>query len=41
MVLAREVRKNGLFVPEMLKVDRYVDRMRQKGLRVVQESRAL
>ncbi len=41
MVLAREVRKNGLFVPEMLKVDRFVDRMRQKGLRVIQESYAL
>jgi len=41
MVLAREIRKNGLLVPEMLKVDRFVDRLRQKGLRVVQESVAL
>jgi len=41
MVLAREIRKNGLLVPEMLKVDRYVDRLRQKGLRVVQESCAI
>ena len=38
MVLAREIRKNGLLIPEMLKVDRFVDRLRQKGLRVVQES---
>ncbi len=38
MVLAREIRRNGLMVPEMLKVDRFVERLRQKGLRVVQES---
>ena len=41
MVLAREIRRNGLLVPEMLKVDRYVDRLRQKDLRVVQESAAV
>jgi len=41
MVLAREIRRNGLLIPEMLKVDRFVDRMRQKGLRVVQEMTAL
>jgi len=41
MVLAREIRRNGLMIPEMLKVDRFVDRLRQKGLRVVHESVAL
>lgn len=41
MVLSKEVRKNGFFVPEMLKVDRYIERLKQKGLQVIQDSAAI
>lgn len=41
MLVANDVKQSGLFVPEMLPIERYLHRMRGKGLGVHQEILAM
>ena len=41
MILSGEIKQNGFFIPEMLPVEKYLEKLRAKGLEIHQKSTAM